>query len=42
LSATATARATSAENTGWNRVLPPPISGSAGEIIAMAAKRLKK
>ena len=38
----ATAAATSPTNTGWNRVAPPPISGRAGEIVAMAAKRLKK
>ena len=37
-----TALATSPANTGCNLVLPPPISGSAGEMRASAAKRLKK
>jgi len=34
--------ATSPTKTGWKRVRPPPISGNAGEILASAAKRLKK
>ena len=29
------------KKTGWKRVRPPPMSGSAGETIAIAAKRLK-
>jgi len=40
--ASAIAAATSPTNTGWKRVMPPPISGSAGDMRASAAKRLKK
>ena len=38
----AIAAATSPTNTGWNRVSPPPTSGSAGDSRAMAANLLKK
>ena len=40
--AAAKAVATSPANTGWNRVMPPPISGSAGMKRASAANLLKK
>jgi hypothetical protein len=40
--AAAIASATSPTKAGWNRVSPPPTSGSAGENRAMPAKRLKK
>jgi len=36
------ALATSPTKTGWKRVSPPPISGSAGDMRASVAKRLKK
>ena len=36
------AAATSPANTGWKRVCPPPISGSAGAMRASAANLLKK
>jgi hypothetical protein len=39
--ARAMASATSPTNTGWNRVSPPPISGSAGSTRAIAANLLK-
>jgi hypothetical protein len=40
--ASAIAAATSPTKAGWKRVSPPPIKGSAGDIRASAAKRLKK
>ena len=40
--ARAIASPTSPAKTGWKRVLPPPISGRAGDSRAIAAKRLKK
>ncbi len=36
------AAATSPTKTGWKRVSPPPIKGSAGSHRVIAAKRLKK